>query len=108
MLPFRSLHEIREAINRQELDLPSLVESYLERIEERKNLNVFVEVFDMEALDSARLIQDKIAGIPAISLPLGMHSNSMPFGIQLMTRSFNETELLKFSKYILAKFNTLA
>ncbi|KPL22949.1 MAG: glutamyl-tRNA amidotransferase, partial [Bacteroides sp. SM1_62] len=60
MLPYRSLHEIREAINRQELDLPSLVESYLQRIDERINLNAFVEVFGKEALDSARLIQDKM------------------------------------------------
>jgi len=60
MLLYRSLHEIREALNRQEFDLPLLIASYLERIEERKNLNAFVEVFDQEALDSARLIQDKM------------------------------------------------
>ncbi len=60
MLPYRSLHEIREAVDRQELDLSSLVGSYLERIDERKNLNVFVEVFDAEALARAGLIQEKM------------------------------------------------
>ncbi len=60
MQPHRSLHEIREAISGQELDLPSLVESYLERIGERKNLNAFVEVFGQEALARAVQIQDKM------------------------------------------------
>ncbi len=61
MLPYRSLNEIREVINQQELDLPSLIISYLERIDQRKNLNIFVEVFDEEALDRAAEIQDKIS-----------------------------------------------
>jgi len=60
MLPCRSLHQIREAITGQVFDLPSLIRSYLERIDERKNLNVFVEVFDKESLARARLIQDKM------------------------------------------------
>jgi aspartyl-tRNA(Asn)/glutamyl-tRNA(Gln) amidotransferase subunit A len=60
MLPCRSLHQIREAITGQVFILPSLVRSYLERIDERKNLNVFVEVFDKESLARARLIQDKM------------------------------------------------
>jgi aspartyl-tRNA(Asn)/glutamyl-tRNA(Gln) amidotransferase subunit A len=37
------------------------------------------------------------AGIPAISLPLGKHSNGMPFGVQLMARHFEEAALLRFS-----------
>ena len=59
-------------------------------------------------LEDIFTIHANLAGIPAISLPLGMHSNGMPFGVQLMTGSFNEPELLNFSKYMLAKFNTLA
>jgi aspartyl-tRNA(Asn)/glutamyl-tRNA(Gln) amidotransferase subunit A len=59
-------------------------------------------------LEDIYTIHANLAGIPAISLPLGIHSNGMPFGIQLMTGSFNEPELLNFSKYMLAKFNTLA
>jgi aspartyl-tRNA(Asn)/glutamyl-tRNA(Gln) amidotransferase subunit A len=41
------------------------------------------------------------AGIPAISLPLGKHSNGLPFGVQLMARHFEESALLKFSKTLL-------
>jgi len=36
-------------------------------------------------------------GIPGISLPLYTHSNGMPFGLQVMSASFNESALLNFS-----------
>jgi len=39
-----------------------------------------------------------LVGIPAISLPLFTHSNGMPFGLQVMSASFNEVDLLSFSK----------
>ena len=39
-----------------------------------------------------------LVGIPAISIPLFTHSNGMPFGLQLMSASFNEVGLLSFSK----------
>ncbi len=38
-----------------------------------------------------------LVGIPAISLPLFKHSNGMPFGLQVMSKSYNETALLRFS-----------
>jgi len=45
-------------------------------------------------------IQSAIAGLPSISLPLGWHSNGMPFGIQVIGRSFDEERLLAFSNYL--------
>lgn len=42
-------------------------------------------------------VQANIAGVPAISLPLGQHSNGMPFGIQVMSDFFTESELFSFS-----------
>jgi len=39
-----------------------------------------------------------LVGIPAISIPLFTHSNGMPFGLQVMSASFNEASLLSFSK----------
>ena len=39
-----------------------------------------------------------LVGIPAISIPLFTHSNGMPFGLQVMSDSFNEVGLLSFSK----------
>jgi aspartyl-tRNA(Asn)/glutamyl-tRNA(Gln) amidotransferase subunit A len=59
-------------------------------------------------LEDIFTIHANLAGIPAVSLPLGLHSNGMPFGIQLMARSFDEHELLNFSNYMLARFNSLA
>jgi aspartyl-tRNA(Asn)/glutamyl-tRNA(Gln) amidotransferase subunit A len=38
-----------------------------------------------------------LVGIPAISIPLFKHSNGMPFGLQVMSASFNEVGLLQFS-----------
>jgi aspartyl-tRNA(Asn)/glutamyl-tRNA(Gln) amidotransferase subunit A len=40
-----------------------------------------------------------IAGIPGISLPMGMHSNGMPFGFQIMSKKFSEEKLMAFSSY---------
>lgn len=41
-----------------------------------------------------------LAGIPAISVPLGTHSNGMPFGVQLLTNRFKETTLLQMARTI--------
>ena len=42
-----------------------------------------------------------LVGIPGISLPLYTHSNGMPFGLQVMSASFNESALLQFSNSIM-------
>ncbi|PCJ27209.1 MAG: Asp-tRNA(Asn)/Glu-tRNA(Gln) amidotransferase GatCAB subunit A [Flavobacteriales bacterium] len=52
-------------------------------------------------LEDIYTAQAPLSGIPALSLPLGQHSNGMPFGIQIMGRSFGEQELLAFSKYLM-------
>ena len=49
-----------------------------------------------------------LCGLPAISLPLGRHSNGMPFGIQLISGRFQEGRLLAFSNQICKKFRVLA
>ncbi len=46
-------------------------------------------------------VQANLAGNPAISLPLGKHSNGLPFGIQLMGKHFEEGNLLAFSNYMM-------
>lgn len=38
-----------------------------------------------------------LVGIPAISVPLFTHSNGMPFGLQVMSAAFKESELLSFA-----------
>ncbi len=47
-------------------------------------------------------VHANLAGIPAISLPLGKHSNGMPYGMQLMAKSFDDAKLLAFSNEIMA------
>lgn len=54
-------------------------------------------------LEDIFTVQANIAGIPAISLPLGKHSNGLPFGMQLMAPSFGEKQLFEFSQYIMNK-----
>jgi aspartyl-tRNA(Asn)/glutamyl-tRNA(Gln) amidotransferase subunit A len=43
-----------------------------------------------------------LVGIPSISLPLFTHSNGMPFGLQVMSASFEEAALFSFSNSIMA------
>jgi aspartyl-tRNA(Asn)/glutamyl-tRNA(Gln) amidotransferase subunit A len=45
-------------------------------------------------------VQAPLAGLPAISIPLGLHSDGLPFGIQLMADSFNESTLLATSAHL--------
>jgi aspartyl-tRNA(Asn)/glutamyl-tRNA(Gln) amidotransferase subunit A len=46
-------------------------------------------------------VQASLTGVPAISLPAGNNSKGLPLGLQLLTRHFEEQELLNFSKYFL-------
>ncbi|MFY9308693.1 MAG: Asp-tRNA(Asn)/Glu-tRNA(Gln) amidotransferase subunit GatA [Bacteroidia bacterium] len=51
-------------------------------------------------LEDIFTVQANITGLPAISLPLGKHSNGMPFGIQLIAKDFAEEDLLAFSDHL--------
>jgi aspartyl-tRNA(Asn)/glutamyl-tRNA(Gln) amidotransferase subunit A len=44
-----------------------------------------------------------IAGICAVTLPLGQHSNGLPFGMQFMGPRFKDGELLDFSEELMNK-----
>ena len=46
-------------------------------------------------------VHANLAGIPAVSLPLGEHSNGLPFGVQLMAGSFEDAKLLEFSDLLM-------
>ena len=51
-------------------------------------------------LEDIFTVQANIAGVPAISVPAGVNSHNMPFGIQLMARPFEEDLLLAAAKHI--------
>jgi len=46
-------------------------------------------------------VQASLTGAPAISLPAGNNSKGLPLGLQLLTKHFEEQELLNFSDYFL-------
>lgn len=50
-------------------------------------------------LEDIFTVQASLAGVPAISLPVKNNSAGLPLGLQLVTKAFNETELLKFATY---------
>ena len=58
---FSSLSQIQAALFDGNIILPDLVTDYLKRIEERKELNAFLEVFSNEAKSAAFIIQKKIS-----------------------------------------------
>ena len=52
-------------------------------------------------LEDIFTVQANLAGNPAISLPLGKHSNGLPIGLHLMADNFKEADLFAFSKYLI-------
>jgi aspartyl-tRNA(Asn)/glutamyl-tRNA(Gln) amidotransferase subunit A len=46
-------------------------------------------------------VMANLTGIPAISIPLFRHSNGMPFGLQLMAKSFDESSLLQLAHHLM-------
>ena len=51
-------------------------------------------------LEDIFTVQANLAGNPAISLPLGKHSNGLPIGLHLIADNFKEADLFAFSKYL--------
>jgi aspartyl-tRNA(Asn)/glutamyl-tRNA(Gln) amidotransferase subunit A len=45
-------------------------------------------------------VHANLTGNPAMSIPLGNHSNGLPFGIQIMTDRFKEGELFEYAEII--------
>jgi aspartyl-tRNA(Asn)/glutamyl-tRNA(Gln) amidotransferase subunit A len=45
-----------------------------------------------------------LVGIPGISIPLFQHSNGLPFGLQLMTKHFDEVSLLGLAEVLLKNY----
>jgi aspartyl-tRNA(Asn)/glutamyl-tRNA(Gln) amidotransferase subunit A len=45
-------------------------------------------------------VHANLTGNPAISLPIGKHSNGLPFGIQVIAHHFKEKEMFEFSNVL--------
>ena len=55
-------------------------------------------------LEDIFTVQANITGMPAISIPLGKHSNGLPTGLQLIGRKFEESKMLAFSKHLINNY----
>lgn len=51
-------------------------------------------------LEDIFTVQANIAGVPAVSVPCGIHSNGLPMGIQIMGDYFQETKVLSLAKEV--------
>ncbi len=51
-------------------------------------------------LEDIFTVQANIAGVPAISVPSGKHSNGMPMGLQLMANNFAEGDMMDLASEI--------
>ncbi len=70
MEAYRSLQAIKNDLKSGRLTLSSLVEKYLARIEATRDLNIYVEVFEEEAKERARALDELFAKDPASAGPL--------------------------------------
>lgn len=59
MKTYTSLSQIQADLQAQQTTLPDLITSYLEKIENTKHLNIYIEVFAEEALARAKALQQK-------------------------------------------------
>lgn len=51
-------------------------------------------------LEDIFTVQANIAGVPAVSVPCGIHSNGLPMGIQIMADYFEEGKMLNLAKRV--------
>ena len=57
---FISFTEVQEALKSSNTSCVDIVRNYLDRISQNRNINAFVEVFTLEALAAAKLIDEKL------------------------------------------------
>ena len=60
MKKYSKLTDIQNDLKNKTITLPQLVEDYLKNIDQTKDFNIFLEVFDEEAKSKAQEIQQKI------------------------------------------------
>ena len=59
MLAFRNIQQYQNELIQQKVTCTEAVNYYLNNIEEKKHLNAFVEVYASEALQKAKILDDK-------------------------------------------------
>ena len=51
-------------------------------------------------LEDIFTVQANIAGVPAVSIPMGVHANGLPMGLQLMGRNGADLDVLAMADWI--------
>ncbi len=64
-MTFTSIAQIKGAINSGEEDLQSIVQYYLEKIDQSHDLNIYVSIFAEEALERAKVLDEKFKADPS-------------------------------------------
>ena len=59
--PFRSYHSLKKALISGDVTCVSIVQNYLDRIQEHADLNAFVEVYPDEVMANAKIVDEKIS-----------------------------------------------
>lgn len=59
--PFRSYHSLKKALISGDVTCVSIVQNYLDRIQEQSDINAFVEVYHDEVLANAKKVDEKIS-----------------------------------------------
>ena len=59
--PFRSYHSLKKALISGDVTCVSIVQNYLDRIQEHADLNAFVEVYPEEVMANAKIVDEKIS-----------------------------------------------
>lgn len=82
----------KDILSKYDAILSPTVPSTAFKIDEKNNDSVAMYLADLYTVFS------NLVGIPAICIPLFKHSNNMPFGLQVMTNHYKETEMLGMAK----------
>ena len=60
MKTYNSLSEVQSDLSANKISCVELVQQYINRIEEKKQLNAFLEVFEQSAFQKAKEVDDKL------------------------------------------------
>jgi aspartyl-tRNA(Asn)/glutamyl-tRNA(Gln) amidotransferase subunit A len=58
-------------------------------------------------LEDIYTVQANLCGLPAISIPMGQHSNGFPFGVQLVGGASKDSDMLAFAARLQNDFYNL-
>jgi aspartyl-tRNA(Asn)/glutamyl-tRNA(Gln) amidotransferase subunit A len=69
---YHSLKQLQQELKQEKYSLKSVVEQYLKNIEEQKHLNVFLDVYETEAMARAEALQQKLDAGKALGKLFGL------------------------------------